>query len=555
MINWQEDSNLDFKSLKKAIGQKSDVESLAETCVCFANAQGGKLIIGIENKESEPPANQKINIEEMNKVISRLRSLTDGVGLVNPEIIKHNNGGEYFIVNILPSTRVIATTSSSKVFVRISDNCYPVKSEELTDLAAEKNAFQWELVVAQKIAIQQADAQQYDFFINHIRKSDKVSDFIKEKSDIEILEHYQLLSPEGFLTNLGILWLGTPAHRARLSYPITFQYLVYNDRDEKIREKKYHFHQYNPMQLLLEIEKEAVELTYSSELSNGLFRDNIRNYPKEVIRELLINTIAHKRYTNSGDIFLEVYPDRIVFTNPGGLPLGISKDNILHERQRRNPHLIQTLHDLKLMEGEGSGYDLVYEKLSLDAKPFPEIESSFNKMAVTVQSGIIDEEALSVIDYINKHFHLTQKETITLGIVATRKKILATQLSAALQLNQEDKLKYWLGSLLDKNILISRGVKKGTEYLLNPDLFSQAQLNLTPSLKTIEPHKLEALILEDLKYNGKSGMAAIKERLSEVYPNDIQKIVYKMAHKGIIEKEGPDKSRVYFVGIKKANEK
>lgn len=555
MNNWQEDSNLDFKSLKKAIGQKSDVESLAETCVCFANAQGGKLVIGIENKESEPPANQKVNIEEMNKVVSRLRSLTDGVGLANPEIIKHNNGGEYFVINILPSSRIIATTSSGKVFIRITDNCYAVKSEELTDLAAEKNAFQWELVVAQKVTIQQADAEQYNFFVNNIRKSNKVSDFIREKSDIEILEHYQLISPEGFLTNLGILWLGTSAQRARLSYPITFQYLVYNEREEKIREKKYHFHQYNPMQLLLEIEKEAVELTYSSELSNGLFRDTIRNYPKEVIRELLINTIAHKRYTSSGDIFLEVYPDRIVFTNPGGLPLGISKDNILHERQRRNPHLIQTLHDLKLMEGEGSGYDLVYEKLSLDAKPFPEIESTFNKMAVTVQSGIIDDEALSVIDYINKHFQLTQKETITLGIVATRKKILATQLTIALQLNQEDKLKYWLGSLLDKNILISRGVKKGTEYLLNPDLFSQAKLNLTPSLKTIEPHKLEALILEDLKYNGKSGMAAIKERLSEVYPNDIQKLVYKMARKGIIEKEGADKNRVYFVGIKKANEK
>lgn len=555
MNYFHEDSNVEYKGLKKAIGQKSDVESLAETCVCFANAQGGTLVIGIENKESEPPINQKIDINEVNKVVSRLRSLTDGVGLVNPEVLTHANGGEYFVIKVLPSTRIIATTSSGKVFIRITDNCYPVKSEELTHLAAEKNAFQWELVVAQKITPQQADSDQLKYFISNIRKSDKVSDFIKEKSDIEIIEFYQLLSPEGYLTNLGVLWLGTPAQRARLSYPITFQYLVYNDREEKIREKKFHFHQYNPMQLLLEIEKEAVELTYSSELSNGLFRETIRNYPKEVIRELLINAIAHKRYTSSGDIFLEVYPDRIIFTNPGGLPLGITKDNILHERERRNPHLIQTLHDLKLMEGEGSGYDLVYEKLSLDAKPFPDIESTFNKMSVTVQSGIINVEALSVIDYINSNFQLTQKETIALGIVATRKKLLSTQLSNALQLNQEDKLKYWIGSLLDKNILISRGVKKGTEYLLNPDLFSQAKLNLTPSLKTIEPHKLEALILEDIRYNGKSKMSSIKERLSEVYPDDIKKTVYKLARKAILGKEGADKNRVYFLIQKKANEK
>lgn len=555
MNNWQEDSNVDFKSLRKAIGAKSDAESLAESCVCFANAQGGTLVIGIENKQSEPPANQKIDIQEMNKLISRLRSLTDSVGLANPEVHKHVNGGEYFSFKILPSSRVIATTTSGKVLIRITDNCYTVRSEELTDLAAEKNAFQWELVVAQKITLSQADLSQVQFFITHIRKSEKVSDFVKEKTDTEILEHYQLLSPEGFLTNLGVLWLGTSAQRARLSYPITFQYIVYNDREEKIRKKDWHFHQHNPMQLVLEIEKEAVELTYSTELTNGLFRDTIRKYPKEVIRELLINAIAHKRYTTSGDIFLEVYPDKVVFTNPGGLPLGVTKNNILHERQRRNPHLIQTLHDLKLMEGEGSGYDLVYEKLSLDAKPFPEIESSFNKMVVTVQSTVLDEEALSVIDYVNKHFQLTQKETITLGVIATRKKLLSTQLSNELQLNQEDKLKHWLGSLLDKNILISRGVKKGTEYLLNPDLFSQAKLNLSPSLKTIEPHKLEALILEDLRYNGKSSMSAIKERLSEVYPEDIQKTVYRMARKGLLEKEGADKNRVYMIVQKKANEK
>jgi ATP-dependent DNA helicase RecG len=280
-------------------------------------------------------------------------------------------------------------------------------------------------------------------------------------------------------------------------------------------------------------------------LPNGLFRDTIRKYPKEVIRELLINAIAHKRYTTSGDIFLEVYPDKVVFTNPGGLPLGVTKNNILHERQRRNPHLIQTLHDLKLMEGEGSGYDLVYEKLSLDAKPFPEIESSFNKMVVTVQSTVLDEEALSVIDYVNKHFQLTQKETIALGLIATRKKLLSTQLSNLLQLNQEDKLKHWLGSLLEKNILISRGVKKGTEYLLNPDLFSQAKLNLAPSLKTIEPYKLEVLILEYLKHNGCTKLSKIQAGLVEVYPSDIQKAVYRMVEKGDLLPDGAKRNRIY----------
>lgn len=548
-MNWEETSNKDFKSLRKAIGSKSDVPSLAETCVCFANAQGGQLIIGIENKQSAPPPAQKIDVDEMNKVVSRIRDLTNGVGIVNPEICKHQNGGEYFTLKVLPATRTIATTSSGKVLIRITDNCYTVGSEELTDLAAEKNAFQWELVVAQKINIEKADAGQIDFFIQKIKASERVTHFIKEKADHEILEFYQLINDDGFLTNLGVLWLGTPAQRARLAYPITFQYLVYGTRGEKIREKKWHFHLQNPMQLLLDIEREAVELTYTSELPKGLFRDTVRNYPKEVIRELLINGFAHKRYTTAGDVFLEVYPDHIVFTNPGGLPIGISKDNILHERHRRNPHLIKVFQDLKLMEGEGSGYDLVFEKLTLDGKLFPELESNHNKLSVTVRSSVIDEEALSVIDYINRHFQLTQKEIITLGIVTTKKKILSTQLSQKLQLNQEDKLRYWLGSLMNKGIIVSRGIKKGTEYLLNPEIFSQAKLNLTPSLKTIELHKLRALILENVKYNGFSKMTQIQERLSEALPEDVKKTVYKLVETGDLVTQGAKRNRTY--GFKK----
>jgi len=297
-MSWSEDSNKEFKSLKKAIGSKANLSSLAETCVCFANAQGGTLVIGIEDKAISPPSTQKINIDKMNKVVARLRSLTDGVGLVNPQKHKHENGGEYFSLRILPSTRVIATTSSGKVLIRVTDNCYAVSSEELTDLAAEKNAFQWELVV-RTMKFDEADQRQIEFFVSNIQISQRTTEFIKNKSNKEILEFYQLINKEGFLTNLGVLWLGSPTQRARLSYPITFQYLVYNENEEKIREKKWHFHLYNPMQLLLEIEKEAVELTYSTELSNGLFRNTVLNYPVEVVRELLVNAIAHKRYTTA----------------------------------------------------------------------------------------------------------------------------------------------------------------------------------------------------------------------------------------------------------------
>ncbi|MCG6188037.1 ATP-binding protein [Maribellus maritimus] len=546
-----EDKNKDYKSLRKVTGRSADLKKLAETCVCFANAQGGEIIIGIEDKEGFPPAGQKIEQTVVNDVVKKLRGLTDGVGIVNPEIITHDNGGEYFILRILPSTRTIATTSSGKVFIRISDNCFPVGNEELTDLAAEKTAFQWELITARKITLNQAEQHKITSLVANLKASDKVSDFIKSKSVEEILEYYQLLSDEGYLTNLGVLWLGKPQQRAGLSYPVTVQYIVYNEKEEKIRKKEWHFHLHNPRELLLEIEKEAVELTYSTELPDGLYRKTIRQYAPEVIRELLINAIAHKKYTISGDIFIEVFHDRMTITSPGGFPLGITKNNILHERHRRNPHLIQLLSHLKLMEGEGSGYDLVFEKLSRDAKPLPEIENEYTKVAVTVYAGSVNPDVISILDYIDKHFRLTQKEYITLGIVATEKKILSTQLSGKLQLNQEDKMRSWIGSLIDNGIMVSQGIKKGTEYLLNPALFAQAKLDITPSLRTLEPYKIEALIIEDLKYNGKSKLSEIQERLKEIPKSDIQKAVYRMVESEDLITEGAKRNRTYNLFKKK----
>ena len=540
-----EDQNKDYKSLRKAIGTKANHRDLADTCVCFANAQGGEIIIGIEDHDAAPPIHQRVKQEDLNDLIKSLRSLTDGVAIVNNRIKTHENGGEYFILQILPSTRTIATTSSGKVFIRISDNCYPVGSDELTNLASEKTAFQWEIIVAQKITLNQADSKKVDKLLSDLRSSDKVSDFIKEKEDEELLSFYQLIAPEGYLTNLGVLWLGQPAQIARLSYPVTVQYIVYNEQEEKVRKKEWHFHLHNPKELLLEIEREAVELTYSTELPDGLFRKNIRLYPREVVRELLVNAIAHKKFTVSGDIFIEVYPSRLKITNPGSLPLGVTPDNILHERQRRNPHLIQLMSDLKLMEGEGSGYDLVYEKLVRDAKPLPKIESDFTKVSVTVESHSINPEVISILDYVEKNFQLTQKEYITLGIIASEKKLPATQLATSLQLKQEDRTRIWLGSLLEKKILVTHGERKGTQYLLNPVLFENARIDIAPSLKTMEPYKLEALIREDLKYNNQSRMIDIKKRLEGVPEADIQKAIYKMVREGSITASGAKKNRAY----------
>ena len=196
----------EYKSIKKIRGGSADFKDLSKTCVCFANAHGGNLIIGIENGESFSPSNQNVTNEELNNVVTRLRSLTFNVGIGNPEIITHKKGGKYIQLVILPSLNVIATTSEGRIYIRIVDKCEPVRSEDIVHLSAQKNSFQWELV-KKSITLSEIPEHIKSDFVNAIRLSNKTSDFIKEKNDEEILEHYNLIT-NGRLTNLGVLWLG-----------------------------------------------------------------------------------------------------------------------------------------------------------------------------------------------------------------------------------------------------------------------------------------------------------------------------------------------------------
>ena len=554
MNNITENSITEFKSLRKVIGPEGKystegLRDLAVTCVCLANAQGGIIIIGVEDKDKEPPVMQAISDEVVNTTITRLRSLCFNVGLAAGEIMMHANGSHFFSIVVHPSLKSIATTADGKIYIRIGDQCHAARSEDIHRLASEKDAFQWE-IQPQDVTLDQIREVNLRVFADGIRESKRVKASIKELSDVEIAEHYNLVDGNR-MTHLGVLWLGTPSQRSRLAYPLTVQYIVYDDSENKIRKIEWHDNFQNPKDLLLDIEKQSIELTYFDEFPQGLFRKQIRHYDARVIRELLINAIAHKCYTISGDIFIKAYNDRLEISNPGGLPLGITKENILHSTNRRNPHLIRILHDLELMEGEGTGYNLMYAITGRDAKPFPVPDSSYNSTTITQSSTILDEEAVLLLDFIAKHYLLSQKEFIVLGIVARYRKIMTTQLTKLLQLSEEDRLRSYVGKLLDQAILVSRGIKKGTEYLINPKLIADSKIDVKPTLKMIEPPRLKALIEETLKLTPNLTMKELQVKLGDIDLSDIRKITYALVSEGTLIAMGGKKNRTYELAKKK----
>lgn len=540
-----EDKNIEYKGIQKIRTGDKGFKELAGTCVALANAQGGKIYIGIDNKTLMVGENQLITTQEQNDAVSKLRSLCFSVAITSSEILSDENGSQYFIITVFPSTKTIASTSDGKLFVRIVDKCEPVRSEDIQRLAEEKGAYQWEINTTKYSWLDDIVESNLQKFAAEIRQSARVKAHIKQLDNIEIAENYHLIDGDK-LTNLGVLWIGTPKQRAGLRYPLTVQYIVYNTLEEKVRKEEWHDLTMNPKELLLDIEQKAVELTYSYEFPNGLFRKQIRHYNPKLLRELLVNAFAHRSFTISNDIMIKVYPDRLEISNPGGLPLGISKENILHTKHRRNPNMIEIMSALEMMEGEGSGYDLIYELNAKEAKLPPEVDSSYNEFKVMQRAEIIDVEILPLLDYVMQNYQLSQKSFIAFGIIARERKILSTQLTKQLQLTNDDRLRSYIDKLLVEGLIVKTGTKKATKLQVNPLLIKNAKANIKTSLKTIEPYALKALIIEDVKKYAGSKISEIAARIPDVGVDEIRKMVYSMVDLEL-RTEGAKTNRRYYL--------
>lgn len=540
----EENNKFDNKSLKKVTGRTADFEELSKDCVAFANSHGGYLAIGIEDGEDNPAPGQRIPDDLPEKIIKRINELTINVAL-RPEIIDADNGGQYMKLHVLPSQVSIASTTKGVYYIRDHDSSRPLLPDELSRLISDKPAYSWETKVSLKIQWQKADISKLNKFVLDIRSSDRVSQFVKEKSDEELLSYYQMIDDDGYLTNLGVLWIGKQEQRARLLYSPIVQYIKYDTEERKVDKKVWSDYSLNPQELLITLWESIPDWREYNEVSEGLWRKELPVYDEKVVRELLCNAIVHRPYTTRGDIFIKLYPDRMTITNPGVLPIGVTVNNILQKTEKRNIHLANVFYDLHLMEAEGSGYDLIYETLLTTGKCKPVVYEGEDYVEVTVYKKIVSKESSRICDFVSANYKISQKAYISLGIILQKKSVTAGELSKELQLIDGSRLRPYVESLIANNIILHKGSGRGTKYEINPEFVSSTKMQFPTTLKTIEPYRLKALILEDLKYHSNSLLSEMATRLPDVDFSELERMVRTMAKDGEITPVGGRKYRRY----------
>ena len=440
----RESQHLDRKSLRKVTGSTADFGELARDCVCFANSAGGTLIIGIEDDEGAPSAGQRVDPALLDRIRKRIGELTVNVQVV-PELQRHENGGEYISLTI-PRSVGVASTSDGRYFLRVGDTCRPIVGDDVMRLANERPATPWEEMTALGVPLGDADATKVAGICDRLRSSDRVKPSVREKSADELLLHYDL-AKDDVLTNLGVLLVGSRTDRARLGSAPIVQAMKYDEREVKVAKWSWDDHDLSPIELADAVWEGIPDFRESYEIPEGMFRKQLPAYEEDVVREVLVNALVHRPYTQSGDIYLNLHPDRLEVVNPGRLPLGVTPQNILHASRRRNHGLARIFHDLKLMEREGSGIDLLFERLLTSGRKVPTITEGTDSVHVTVPRRVVRPGVIRLLAGADERYQLTQRERITFALVAQTEGLLATELAEELELPDTAALRSWLGRL------------------------------------------------------------------------------------------------------------
>ena len=136
----------------------------------------------------------------------------------------------------------------------------------------------------------------------------------------------------------------------------------------------------------------------------GFFIFDIFTFNERVVREAILNAVSHRNYQFGGSIFVRQFRDRLIIESPGGLPFGITLDNMLDRQLPRNRRISEILSLCGMVERSGQGMNLMFELSIQEAKPLPDFTGTDDFLVkVTLNGLILDKAMLSVINRITEN--------------------------------------------------------------------------------------------------------------------------------------------------------
>jgi ATP-dependent DNA helicase RecG len=330
-----------------------DFMKIGKIICSFLNTKGGKLVIGVDKNRKVP------GIKDANNSAAELKNMLINTIIPSPALnveVESFNEVDFIVISVWQGSRQPYIINGT-IYYRIGAHTRKATSLQLAELlhGQEEKEERWEIKPTTGAEIGDIDLDEVRSCISEVTLTDRMKDIHKDPlSFMSKLGLYQ----NGDFTNSSLVLFGKEPVKFFPQCSIRLSVYASDKTGENIVYDK--FFERNLFQSVNQI-TEFFDLAYgisSSFRSDEWQRTDRQKYPRLAIREALLNACIHRDYSSfSGGLAVSIYPGRLVISNTGRLPEGITVDDLSkdHLPQPFNPDIARVCFLRKWIDKIGRG--------------------------------------------------------------------------------------------------------------------------------------------------------------------------------------------------------
>lgn len=423
-----EGQQLDFK--QPASNPKETFKLLADAAVCFANAEGGRIVLGVHDKAKErEKAFVGVSAEYTPDLIRRAvfeRTAPPLTLVVNERV---EDGSRLLVIDVPPG---VAPHSNSAGLAtrRLGKECKPFTPDEQREFLVARGQYDWS-AESSGADLRRVSRGEVDRLRQLLAQAG--AEELPRLRDRPLLESLGLIATDGRLTIAGVLLIAREDTIRDVvpSYGYAYQYRPTpgSEATSRLRGQK-------PLLAAVESLMDAVQARVEVQPLNvaGGIQLQLVDYPSSAVRELLVNALIHRSFDDAGTVDIEHSPDRLAIASPGGLVSGVTPANILtHPSTPRHRLLAEVVARCQLAERTGQGIDRVYREMLRAGKPPPAIEDLGARTRASLAGGIGNDAFIRFIRDMSPALGGDVDVLICLSILREATSVDASRLAEAIQ--------------------------------------------------------------------------------------------------------------------------
>lgn len=391
--------------------------------VCgFANAIGGIIYIGIDDNENVTHLTDYAKL--MEDIPSKIRN---SMGIICDVQLEDEQGKKYISIKVNPYS--VAVSLRGRYYYRTGSTKMELTGVELNEFLLKKAGKTWDDVVEEGATIKDIDENSIAKFIEDSREKGRMPE-TKGLSVFQILEKLQL-THGGKLKRAAIVLFGKDPNKFYPNIQVKIGRFGKDSTDLKFQEVV----EGNLIQMLSEVQVQLNHKFLTRPVDFvGIQRVEKDEYPVDALREMLLNALVHRTYMGA-DIQLRVYDNRLSIWNEGGLPYGLTIEELKgeHNSRPRNPKIAKACFMAGYIDTWGRGTLKIYNSCKEHGFPEPDILEkdggflvALNKTEKITNEGgqisgqisgqiggqidILTDRQKEILDFINVNFKITRKE-------------------------------------------------------------------------------------------------------------------------------------------------